>query len=47
MPAYAITDEPEPGSVEVDAFRLPDEQLSWLPLNGWLPENWWPISWAT
>ena len=47
MPAYAMIDEPEPGSTEVAALRLPPEQLSWLPLNGWLPLNWWPISCAT
>ena len=29
------------------ALRFPPEQLSWLPLNVWLPANWWPISWAT
>ncbi len=47
MPAYAMIDEPEPGSTDVAALRLPAEQLSWLPLNGWLPLNWWPISCAT
>ncbi len=47
MPAYACTDEPLPGSTEVEPFRFPPEQLSWLPLNVWLPANWWPSSCAT
>ena len=47
MPAYAMIDEPEPGSTDVAALRLPPEQFSCVPLNGWLPLNWWPISWAT
>ena len=47
MPAYAMIDEPEPGSTDVAWLRLPPEQFSWLPLNGWLPLNWWPISCAT
>jgi len=36
-----------PGSTDVAALRLPPEQLSWVPLKGWLPLNWWPISCAT
>ena len=47
MPAYAMIEEPEPTSTELPALRLPPEQFSWLPLKGWLPLNWWPISCAT
>ena len=38
---------PEPGSQAVLGLRLPPAQLLALPLKGWLPANWWPISWAT
>ncbi len=47
MPAYAWTEEPLPGSTEVEGLRFPPEQLSWFPLNVWFPENWWPSSCAT
>src|SRR5262245_30066550 len=32
MPAYAMIEEPEPGSTDVEALRLPPEQLSCVPL---------------
>ena len=40
MPAYAMIDEPLPGSYELAALRLPPEQLYWVPLKVWLPANW-------
>ncbi len=42
-----MMDDPLPGSTELAALRLPPEQFSWVPLNVWLPPNWWPISCAT
>jgi hypothetical protein len=42
-----MTDEPEPGSTEAAADRLPPAQLPWLPLKVCGPANWWPISCAT
>jgi hypothetical protein len=39
IPAYAMIDDPEPGSTEFAAFRFPPEQLNWLPLKVWLPAN--------
>src|SRR6266576_3322049 len=42
-----MIDVPLPGSTELAALRFPPEQLDWVPLNGWLPANSCPISWAT
>ena len=39
MPAYAITEEPEPGSTDVLGSRLPPEQAFWTPLKVWLPRE--------
>ena len=47
MPAYAMIDEPLPGSTEVAAVNWPGPQLLESPFQVWLALNWWPISWAT
>ena len=47
MPAYAMIDEPLPGSTKVAAVKAPGLQLLESPFQVWLALNWWPISWAT
>jgi hypothetical protein len=40
-----MIDDPLPGSTDGAALLPP--QLLCVPLNVWLPPNWWPISCAT
>ena len=48
MPAYAMIDEPLPGSTEVAAVNCARATVRLeSPFQVWLALNWWPISWAT